>query len=76
MAYQPVQLDFIAMNTNRKNWTEHMHRQAFKYILHLQEIILTQQMKCALQAWLLLEESEAPQLYDLYLKHTGPGKKN
>ena len=36
-------------------------------------MILTQQKKCALQAWLLPEESKAPQLYDLYLKHTRPG---
>jgi hypothetical protein len=32
-------------------------------------------MKCVLQSWLLLEESKAPQHYDLQLKHTGPGQK-
>jgi hypothetical protein len=35
-------------------------------------MILTQQKKCVLQAWLLLEESKAPQLYDRCLKHTRP----
>jgi hypothetical protein len=35
-------------------------------------MILTQQKKCVLQAWLLLEESKAPQLYGRCLKHTRP----
>ena len=39
----------------------------------MQIMIITQQKKCVLQAWLLPEESKAPQPYDLCLKRTRPG---